>query len=227
LLGIPATVVMPKFAPLVKVSNCQKLGATVVLHGRDFSEAKAHRHEIAKEKSLAYIDGYDDPAIIAGQGTMGLEIVEQIPDLEAVIVPVGGAGLIAGVSLAVKTLRPNAKIIAVEAENVASFSAALEAGKPTKIAIHPTLADGLAIPQVGSHAFQIAKPLVDLAVTVTEEQIALAILSGRIGKERGGRSRCHSVCCVHVWKVKRARRQASGPFNLRRQHRPKRSQSRN
>jgi threonine dehydratase len=176
LLGIPATVVMPKFAPLVKVNNCQKLGATVVLHGRDFSEAKAHAHEIAKEKSLAYIDGYDDSAIIAGQGTMGLEIVEQTPDLEAVVIPVGGAGLIAGVSLAVKTLRPNAQIIAVEAEKVASFSAALEAGKPTNIAMHPTLADGLAIPQVGSNAFQIAKPLVDLAVTVTEEQIALAIL---------------------------------------------------
>jgi threonine dehydratase len=176
LLGIPATVVMPKFAPLVKVSNCQKLGAIVVLHGRDVGEAKAHANEIAKEKSLAYIDGYDDAAIIAGQGTMGLEIVEQTPDLEAVVIPVGGAGLIAGVSLAVKTLRPNAKIIAVEAENVASFSAALDAGKPTNIAIHPTLADGLAIPQVGSNAFQIAKPLVDLAVTVTEEEIALAIL---------------------------------------------------
>ena len=176
LLGIPATVVMPKFAPLVKVSNCQKLGATVVLHGRDFGEAKAHADKIAKEKSLAYIDGYDDPSIIAGQGTMGLEIVEQTPDLEAVVIPVGGAGLIAGVSLAVKTLRPSAKVIAVEAEKVASFSAALEAGKPTAIAMHPTLADGLSIPQVGSNAFQIAKPLVDLAVTVTEEQIALAIL---------------------------------------------------
>jgi threonine dehydratase len=176
LLGIPATVVMPKFAPLVKVSNCQKLGATVVLHGRDFGEAKAHADKIAKEKSLAYIDGYDDPSIIAGQGTMGLEIVEQTPDLEAVVIPVGGAGLIAGVSLAVKTQRPSAKVIAVEAEKVASFSAALEAGKPTAIAMHPTLADGLSIPQVGSNAFQIAKPLVDLAVTVTEEQIALAIL---------------------------------------------------
>jgi threonine dehydratase len=176
LLGIPATVVMPKFATLVKVSNCQKLGATVVLHGRDFGEAKAYADKIAKEKSLAYIDGYDDPSIIAGQGTMGLEIVEQTPDLEAVVIPVGGAGLIAGVSLAVKTLRPSAKVIAVEAEKVASFSAALEAGKPTAIAMHPTLADGLSIPQVGSNAFQIAKPLVDLAVTVTEEQIALAIL---------------------------------------------------
>jgi threonine dehydratase len=176
LLGIPATVVMPKFAPLIKVNNCQKLGATVVLHGNDFAEAKARAHEIAKEKGLAYIDGYDDPAIIAGQGTMGLEIVEQVPGFDAVIVPVGGAGLLAGVSLAIKTLRPRVKIVAIEAENVASFSAALKAGKPTKIAMRPTLADGLAIPQVGANAFQIARPLVDLVVTVTEEQIALAIL---------------------------------------------------
>ena len=176
LLGIPATVVMPKFAPLIKVSTCQQLGANVILHGTDFAEAKARAHELANEKALAYIDGYDDPAIIAGQGTMGLEIVEQIPDLDAVIIPVGGAGLLAGVSMALKTLRRNSKIVAVEAENVASFSAALEAGKPTKITMQPTLADGLAIPQVGTNAFQIARGLVDLVVTVTEEEIALAIL---------------------------------------------------
>jgi threonine dehydratase len=176
LLGIPATVVMPKFAPLIKVSTCQQLGATVVLHGEDFGGAKAHAHKIAKEKSLAYIDGYDDPAIIAGQGTMGLEIVEQIPDLEAVIVPVGGGGLLAGVSLAVKSMRPAIKIVAVEAENVASFSAALEAGKPTKITMRPTLADGLAIPQVGTNAFEIARPFVDVTITVSEEEIALGIL---------------------------------------------------
>jgi threonine dehydratase len=176
LLGIPATVVMPKFAPLIKVSTCQQLGANVVLDGKDFGEAKARADELAKEKGLAYIDGYDDPAIMAGQGTMGLEIVEQLPDLDAVVIPVGGAGLIAGVSLAIKTLRPNTKIVAVEAEKVASFSAALEAGKPMKITMQPTLADGLAIPQVGANAFQIARPLVDLAVTVSEEEIALAIL---------------------------------------------------
>jgi len=176
LLGIPATVVTPKFAPLIKVNNCQKLGANVVLHGKDFAEAKARAHEIAKERDLAYIDGYDDPAIIAGQGTMGLEIIDQVPDADAVIVPVGGAGLIAGVSLAIKTLRPKTKIIAVEAENVASFSAALEAGKPTKIALHPTLADGLAIPQVGANGFEIAQARVDKTVIVTEEQIAISIL---------------------------------------------------
>ncbi len=93
LLGIPATVVMPKHAPLIKIGNCQKLGATVILHGKDFAEAKAHAHEIGTERGLAYIDGYDDPAIIAGQGTLGLEIVEQVPNLDAVIMPVGGGRL--------------------------------------------------------------------------------------------------------------------------------------
>ena len=176
LLGVPATVVMPKFAPLIKVTNCQKLGATVVLYGTDFGEAKARAHEIAQEKDLAYVDGYDDPAIIAGQGTMGLEIIEQVPDVEAVIVPVGGGGLLAGVALAVKTLRPQTKIIAVEADHVASFSAALNATKPTSIQMEPTLADGLAIPQVGANGFDIARSRVDNTVTVTEEQIALAIL---------------------------------------------------
>jgi threonine dehydratase len=107
LLGVPVTVVMPKYAPLIKLSNCQKFGANVVLHGKDFAEAKAHA--VADEKSLVYIDGYDDPAIIAGQGTMGLEVIEQVSDFDAVIVPVGGAGLIAGVALAVKTLRPQTK----------------------------------------------------------------------------------------------------------------------
>ncbi len=176
LLGIPATVVMPIHAPLIKIGNCQKLGANVVLHGKDFAEARAHAHGIGEERGLAYIDGYDDPAIIAGQGTMGLEIVEQVPDLDAVVIPVGGAGLLAGVALAIKSLRPQVKVIAVEADHVASFSAALREGKPTRIAIQPTLADGLAIPQVGANAFAVARSLVDRAVTVTEEQIAVSIL---------------------------------------------------
>ncbi len=176
LLGIPATVVMPKHAPLIKIGNCQKLGAAVVLHGKDFAEAKARAYEIATEKNLAYVDGYDDPAIIAGQGTMGLEILEQVPDVDAVVIPVGGAGLLAGVALAIKTKKPSVKIIAVEAESVASFSAALEAGKPTPIEMQATLADGLAIPQVGANAFATARSLVDRTVAVTEEQIAISIL---------------------------------------------------
>lgn len=176
LLGIPATVVMPKFAPLMKISNCQKLGANVVLHGNDFDEARAHADEIAQKKGLAYINGFDDPAIIAGQGSLGVEIVAQVPDVDLVIVPVGGAGLIAGVALAVKTLRPQTKIIAVEAENVASFSAAMKAHAPTRIAAQATLADGLAIPQIGANAFEVARAHVDQTILVSEEQIALSIL---------------------------------------------------
>lgn len=176
LLSIPATVVMPQYAPLIKVTNCQRFGANVVLHGHDFAEAKAHAHELAAEKGLAYIDGYDDPAIIAGQGTLGLEILDQVKDVDAVIVPVGGAGLIAGVSLAIKNVRPQTRVIAVEAESVASFSAALHVGKPTKIELSPTLADGLAIPQVGTNAFEIARHHVDQLITVNEEQISIAIL---------------------------------------------------
>lgn len=176
LLGIPATVVMPQYAPLIKITNCEKLAAHVVLHGHDFAQAKAHAHTIAAKKGLAYIDGYDHPAIIAGQGTMGIEIVEQVKDVDAVIVPVGGGGLVAGVSLAVKTLRPQTKLIAVEAENVASFCAAMKAGKPTKIKLQPTLADGLAIPQVGENAFAVARENVDQTISVNEEVIAIAIL---------------------------------------------------
>src|SRR5437879_13690243 len=107
---------------------------------------------------------------------MGLEMIDQVPDADAVIVPVGGAGLLAGVSLAVKTLRPETAIIAVEAENVASFSAAVEAGKPTKIALHPKLADGLAIPQVGTNGLELAHSRVDKTVIVTEQQRAISIL---------------------------------------------------
>src|SRR3954463_2736474 len=176
LLGIPATVVMPKYAPLIKIGNCEKLGATVVLHGKDFSEAKEKAHEIGTEQGLAYIDGYDDPAIIAGQGTMGLEILEQVPDLDAVVVPVGGGGLLAGVALAIKSVRPQTKIIAVEADHVASFSAAIQAGRPVRIQMQPTLADGLAIAQVGGNAFATAAPLIDRIIVVTEEQIAISVL---------------------------------------------------
>ena len=176
LLGISATVVMPKFAPLIKISTCQQLGATVILHGDGFGEAKARAHEIAAEKGLAYIDGYDDPAIIAGQGTMALEIVEQIPDLEAVVVPVGGAGLLAGVSLASKLCDRTSKLLPSKPKTSRAFQPRLKQGNRRKSTMRPTLADGLAIPQVGANAFQIARSLVDLTVTVTEEEIALAIL---------------------------------------------------
>jgi threonine dehydratase len=176
LLKIPVTVVMPRFAPLTKVSNCRRLGATVVLHGADLGEARRRADAIAAQQKLAYINGYDHPDIIAGQGTLGLEVASQVPDLDAIIVPIGGAGLIAGVALALKTLKPKAKIIGVEPERAASFTAACAAGKPVKVELKPTLADGLAVPQVGGNAFRLARDLVDKTVLVREHDLALAIL---------------------------------------------------
>jgi len=176
LLKIPATVVMPRFAPLMKVANCRRFGADVVLHGADLGEARTRADELAMDRQLTYINGFDDPTIIAGQGTLGLEIVQQVPKVDAVIVPIGGGGLIAGVAHAIKTLKPNVTIIGVEPERAASFTAALLAGKPVTIEVKPTLADGLCVPQVGLNAFALARGLVDKTVLVSEHDLARAIL---------------------------------------------------
>jgi threonine dehydratase len=176
LLGIPVTVVMPVTAPLTKASNCKRLGATVILRGKNLEESRAHADEIATGKGLTYINGYNDLPIIAGQGTLGIEIVRQVPDVDAIVVPIGGAGLIAGVSLAIKTLRPSVQVIGVEPKNAASFSAALAEKKPVLTKISPTLADGLAVAEVGGNAFEMARRHVDRVVLVNEHEIALAIL---------------------------------------------------
>jgi len=176
LLGIPVTVVMPETAPLIKITSCQRLGANVQIRGENFAEARAFADGLVTSEGLTYIHGYDDWEIIAGQGTMGLEILDQVPDVDAILVPVGGAGLIAGVALAVKSLRPEVQIIAVGAENTPSFAEALRAGTPVRVTNHPTLADGLAVPEVGSNAFSLAKGYVDNLVRVSEDEIALAIL---------------------------------------------------
>ena len=176
LLGIGVTVVMPKYAPLVKQITCRRLGAEVVLHGETFREAFDQAHELARQRGLAYIHGFDDPAIIAGQGTMALEILEQVPDVEAIIVPVGGAGLIAGVALAVKSIMPKIHVIGVEPERAAGFTAALAAGHPVQAPLEPTVADGLAVGKVGELAFATAAPRVDRVVTVSEEELSLAML---------------------------------------------------
>ena len=176
LLDIPVTVVMPRLAPLVKVSNCRQMGANVILHGNTYEDARIHATQLAAERGLTLIHGFDDPAVIAGQGTMGLEIVEQVPDLEAVIVPIGGAGLIAGVALAIKTLKPNVTIIGVEPDRATSYVQSLECGHPVPANVKPTLADGLAVSCVGKNAFELARKYVDRTVIVQERDIALAVL---------------------------------------------------
>lgn len=175
-LGIPVTVVMPRHAPLIKQSRCHQLGATVILSGNDIAEAKVHAETLMAQHGYTYVHGFDGIEVIAGAGTIGLEIVEQLPDLDAIVCPIGGGGLIAGLSLAVKETKPSVKVIGVEPAHCASFAAALAAGAPVRVASKPTLADGLGVPQVGANAFSLARDRVDEVVSVSEEEIALAIL---------------------------------------------------
>ena len=175
-LDIPVTVVMPKVAPLVKQARCRELGARVLIHGANIAEAKDLADELVVKEGLSYVHGFNDAAIIAGAGTVGLEVLEEVPDLDAVIVPVGGGGLIAGVGIAIKATRPEVEVIGVEPRRAASFMQAIADGTPHRIKMEPTLADGLAVPEVGKRAFELARPRVDRMVAVDEEAISLAIL---------------------------------------------------
>ena len=175
LLGIPVTVVMPRFAPLVKVATCRRLGARVLLEGETFEDARKRAVELATE-GLRLIHGFDDAEVIAGQGTAALEVLDDVPDADAIVVPTGGAGLLAGVAVAAKARRPNIRIISVEAAAAASFTASLAAGRPVEAPVRPTLADGLAVGKVGERSFALAAPQVDRVVTVDEQALSLAVL---------------------------------------------------
>merc|ERR1711971_236096 len=166
-LNISVTVVMPIVAPIMKVENCKKYGANVIVHGKDIGESRERALEIGREKGLMYINGFDHPNILAGQGTMGLEIIEQVPDVDAVVIPVGGGGLIAGCAVALKTMNPKIKIIGVEPERCPSFANALKAGTPVFTPTTPSIADGLTVPTVGCNAVATALPLIDKMVQVS------------------------------------------------------------
>ncbi|KAL7559696.1 hypothetical protein ACA910_017599 [Epithemia clementina (nom. ined.)] len=176
LLGVAVTVVMPTTAPIAKIDKCRKFGARVILHGQHIGEAKEYAETLVEQEGLNYINGYDDPAILAGAGTIGIEMVDDVPNVDVVVVPVGGAGLIAGISCAVKTLKPETKVIGVEPAFCASYTAALKAGRPVPAPFTPTLADGLAVPIVGAQAFEVARHYVDECVLSSEKCIALAVL---------------------------------------------------
>jgi len=176
LLGIPVTVVMPRFAPLVKLATCRRLGAHVILEGDTFAEARETAVRLAARDGLELIHGFDDPRVIAGQGTMALEILEDVPEADVLVVPTGGAGLLAGVGLVAKALRPEITIVAAEPAAAPTFSASLAAGQPVAVPIRPTLADGLAVGRVGDVSFPIAARVVDRVATVGEEALALAVV---------------------------------------------------
>ncbi len=174
-LGVRVTVVMPVNAPAVKITRCRGLGAEVVLHGENFEAAHAHALRIAALSGATLVHPFDDVRVIAGQATLALEFLEQAPELDTVIVPVGGGGLLAGVATVVKALRPEVQVIAVEPESAAGFAAARMQGEPVRVNLRPTLADGLAVARVGTTTFALAAPLVDDVVTVSEGEIAAAI----------------------------------------------------
>ena len=175
--GISSTIVMPVTTPLVKVTATQDFGATVILHGANYDEACQHALALGAERGLTFVHAFDDPAVIAGQGTIGLELLEQCPQLEAVVVPVGGGGLIAGVACAIKETRPSVKVIGVETARLPSMLLALEQHKPVTIPAASTVADGIAVRRAGEVTYPLVEKYVDEIVTVEEEEIASAILT--------------------------------------------------
>ena len=175
-LGIPVTVLMPSIAPLTKITKCRALEANVVLEGDTIADAAMAARSYVERDGMKYINGFDDFNIIAGAGSVGLEILEDAKDIDAIVVPVGGGGLIAGIALAVKTINPKVQIIGVEPDRCPSMAAAMAAGKVVKVPTAPTLADGLAVPTVGPRSFEVLRPRVDKLVTVSEKDISVALL---------------------------------------------------
>ena len=175
-LGMAAVIVMPEWAPLVKVASSRRYGAEVILWGANYDEAYGHARELANQRGLTFVHPFDDARVVAGQGTLGLELLEQRPDLDAVVVPVGGGGLAAGVALAIKSLRPAVRVIGVQADALPGMKRALETG--TRVTLPPasTIADGIAVRQVGELTLSLAARWVDEVVTVTEEELANAVL---------------------------------------------------
>ena len=173
--GIASTIVMPEQAPLVKVMATQGYGAQVVLHGATFDDALTHARELQAATGATFIHAFDDPAIIAGQGTLGLEILSQVPSADALLVPIGGGGLISGIALAARALKPGITIIGVEAQEAASCRVSLDAGARRTLSRVATIADGIALKSPGALTFPIIQQLVDDVVTVKEEEIMNAI----------------------------------------------------
>jgi len=169
-------VVMPEGAPIVKYMAARGYGAEVVFHGSSFDDSCAYAGLIARERGLYFIPPFDDELVMAGQGTVGLEIIEAVPDADTIVVPVGGGGLIAGIATAARAIKRDVRVIGVESEASMSCVESLKAGHPVKTARQATIADGIAVKRVGDKTFPIIKELVDDVVAVGEETIAGAIL---------------------------------------------------
>ncbi len=173
--GLPATIVMPRTTPRIKVQAVERYGPHIVLFGDNFDQARTHAEKLAEENGWQMIHPFDDFDVIAGQGTVGKEILDEEPDVDVVFVPVGGGGLLAGVAAWIKHLHPDCRIVAVEAEESACFAAARAAGGPVDLNTVDSFADGVAVKRIGELAFSIANPLVDEVITVSADAICAAI----------------------------------------------------
>ena len=174
-LGIPCTIVMPNNAPLIKVSNTRASGARVIQTGETLSDGMAVVDRLVTVERLTLVHAFDDLAVMAGQGTMGLEILEQVPDVSVIVVPVGGGGMISGVATAVKAAKPGVSVIGVEAEASPGAVRSLEAGAPAHVEMSDTLADGIAVKRIGDLTYPHLEALADDVVLVSEEEIIRAI----------------------------------------------------
>jgi threonine dehydratase len=175
-LGIQATIVMPAYAPLIKVTSARRYGAEVILDGANYDEAYEQACARVTQSGAIFVHPFDNPRVVAGQGTLGLELLEQVEGLDAVIAPVGGGGLIAGIGLALKARRPSVRLIGVQATAVPAMQRSLHARERVRVPAAPTIADGIAVRQVGEVTFDLVTRLVDDIVTVDEEELANAIL---------------------------------------------------
>ena len=175
--GIPAIICIPDGAPISKVENTKSYGARVELVKGVYDDAYRRACELQQETGCTFIHPFDDPDVIAGQGTIGLELLDQLPDVDAVIVPVGGGGLIAGVAFAVKSLNPHCKVYGVQAAGAPGMVHALEAGGPDALDRVSTFADGIAVKCPGSLTYELTKKYVDDVVTVTDDETATAVLA--------------------------------------------------
>lgn len=175
MLGAPALVVMPEEASLTKITATRRYGAEVILHGQSFDDATAHARSLSVSEGYTLVHAFDDPAIVAGQGVVGLEILDALPDVGTVIVPIGGGGLISGIATAIRARKPSARIVGVQAAGCSSVRTSLEAGAPVMLDEARTIADGIAVKRPGDLTLPLIRDLVEEVVTVEEDEIADAI----------------------------------------------------
>src|SRR6202789_3054916 len=175
--GIRAVIVMPLTTPLVKVQATRGFGAEVVLHGGNYDEACIEATRLCEEQGMTFIHPFDDALVMAGQGTIGLELLEQVEDLQAVVAPIGGGGLIGGIACAVKEIKPSVRVVGVQTSRLPSMRDAVEARHPVTLEPATTIADGIAVRRAGEVTFPVVEKYVDEIVTVDEDEIASAILT--------------------------------------------------